>query len=79
MSAIVIDAALAAKLWAAGQRVNLVDENGFVIGEYVPPPDPPASLLEEMGLTLEEYRRRTGPDAKTYTTAEVLGSLRGLK
>ena len=79
MSTIVIDAVLAAKLWAAGQKVNLVDENGFVVGEFVPLPDPPASLLEEMGLTLEEYRRRTGPDAKTYTTAEVLEYLRSLK
>jgi hypothetical protein len=79
MSTIVIDAALAAKLRAAGQKVELVDEAGFVVGEFVPPPDPPAALLAEMGVTLEEYRRLMEPGRKTYTTAEVLEYLRSLK
>lgn len=70
MSIVVIPAALAEQLRAAGDGAELRDESGRRIGELRRP---------ELDLSAEEVSARLSPDAKTYTTAEVLDHLRGLK
>jgi hypothetical protein len=80
MSTIVVDAATKAKILAAGGVAEVRDENGELIGRFYAEPEiPPPEVLAEMEMTAEEYRRAFAPGAKTYTTAEVLAHLRGLK
>jgi hypothetical protein len=79
MSVIVIDAALKAKLLAAGGTAELRDEAGNRIGRFLRWEEPAPSGRAELNLSDEELTRRLAPDAKTYTTAEVLDHLRGLR
>lgn len=79
MSVIVIDQAMKAKLLAAGGVAELRDEAGNVVGRFLAWEDPALYERPELELSEEEVRRRLAPDAKTYTTAEVLEYLRGLK
>jgi hypothetical protein len=79
MSSIIVDAALRDKLLTANSEAELRDEQGRLLGKFVPTPD--LTFFEIPGLDLppEEVRRRLAPDAKTHTTAEVLEYLRSLK
>ena len=74
MSVVAIDAATKAKLLAAGGTAELRDEAGNLVGRFVPEAGGP-----ELTLSEAEVRRRLAPDAKTYSTTEVLEHLRGLK
>jgi hypothetical protein len=78
---IVIDVATADKLLAANMVV-VKDAAGRVVGQFRPSGwDDPANyeIPADHGLTPEELASRLAPDAKTYTTAEVLAHLRSLK
>ena len=77
MTTIVVDAATRAKLVSATAEAEVRDEDGNLIGRFVPI----QADLDELdhGLTPEELERSLSPDCKTYTTAEVLAHLRGLK
>jgi hypothetical protein len=76
---IVIDAAMKEKLLAAGGSADLYDEAGQFLGRFVIRNDPSLCERPELDISEEELRRRLAPDAKTYTTAEVLAYLRSLK
>ena len=76
----VVDAATAAKLLSARATLVVKDATGRVLGRFTP--DDLAAMYaatQDHGLTPEELERRLAPDAKTYTTAEVLAHLRSLK
>jgi hypothetical protein len=79
MSVIVIDAALKEKLLVAGGAAELRDEAGNLVGRFLRWEDPALYERPELDISEEESKRRLAPDAKTYTTAEVLEYLRGLK
>ena len=76
MSQIVVDAALRDKLIAAAGGAELRDEQGRMLGRFVPDLDPALFHVPEIGLSPEELARRLAPDAKTYTTEEVMAYLR---
>jgi hypothetical protein len=77
MSECVVDTATAQKLLASSGEVLVKDESGRVLGRFVSA-ELAAGYREatDIGLTPEELARRLAPDAKTYTTAEVLAYLR---
>jgi len=81
MSEVVVDAATAEKLLAADEAV-LKDASGRVLGRFR---SEELRLLYESpeaqdhGMSPEELARALAPDAKTYTTEEVLAHLRSLK
>lgn len=79
MSQITVDAALRDKLLGTFSEAELRDDQGRLLGKFVPTPD--LTFFEIPGLDLppEEVRRRLAPDAKTHTTAEVLRYVRSLK
>ena len=82
MSEFVVDAGTREKLRALGDVVVVKDDTGRILGRFYAEPDPSLYLAPEAqdhGLSPEELARRLSPDAKTYTTAEVLAYLRGLK
>lgn len=79
MSVIVIDAALKEKLLAAGGTAELRDEAGNRIGRFLRSEEVVSFERAELGLSDEELARRLAPNAKTYTTSEVLDHLRGLR
>lgn len=80
MNVIVVDAATKAKLRGNGDVVEVRDEAGAVLGRFIVEPDiPPPEVLAEMEMTADEFRRAVSPDARTFTTAEVLAHLRKLK
>jgi hypothetical protein len=79
MSWIIVDAALRDRLLNATTGAEFRDEQGRLLGRFVPPNDPDEWEIPELGLSEEELARRLAPDAKTYTTAEVLSYLRSLK
>ena len=76
MSQITVDASLRDKLLGTTAETELRDDQGRLLGKFVPSPD--LSFFEIPGLDLppEEVRRRLSPDAKTYTTEEVLAYVR---
>lgn len=80
MSIVVIPAALAEQLRAAGDGAELRDESGRCIGELRRRPD-----WEVLGfqrpddIPKAELAAMLAEGGKTYTTAEVLEHLRGLK
>jgi hypothetical protein len=79
MDRIVISASLLALLEKADQPVDLCDEAGRVIGEFVPRFDP--AEWEEIGpddISDEELLARVRSNEPRYTTAEVLERLRKL-
>ena len=78
MTTIVVDAAMRAKLVSATSEAEVRDEDGNLIGRFLPAETPDAEELDH-GLSPEELARRLSPDCKTFTTAEVLAHLRGLK
>ena len=76
MSQIVVDATLRDKLLTAAGGAELRDEQGRMLGRFVPEFDPSLFHVPEIGLSPEELARRMAPDAKTYTTEEVMEYLR---
>ena len=76
MSHITVDAALREKLLTAAAGVELRDEQGHKLGRFVPEFDPALFSVPEIGLSPEELARRLAPDAKTYTTEEVMEYVR---
>jgi hypothetical protein len=76
---IVLDTALKEKLLAAGGSADLYDESGQFLGRFVIRDDPSLYERPELDISEEELKRLLSPDAKTYTTAEVLAYLRSLK
>ena len=78
MSQITVDSALRDKLLGAFSETELHDDQGRLLGKFVPTPD--LSFFEIPGLDLppEEIRRRLSPEAKTCTPEEVMARLRSL-
>ena len=76
MSEIVVDATFRDKLIAAAGGAEFRDEQGRMLGRFVPEFDPTLFHVPEIGLSPEELARRLGPDAKTYTTEEFMAYLR---
>jgi hypothetical protein len=79
MSRIIVDAALREKLLGAFGGAELRDEQGHKLGRFVPEYDPSLFEIPDLELSTEELARRLAPDARTYTTGEVLAHLRSLK
>ena len=79
MSTIVIDAGLRAKLLAAKGIAELRDESGNLVGQFIPADLPSPEDDDAIGISQDEVQRRLSTDCTTYTTAEVLAHLRGLK
>jgi hypothetical protein len=76
MTTIVVDAAMRAKLVSATSVAEVRDEDGTLIGRFVPVREDVGEL--DHGLTPQELEQSLSPDCKTYSTAEVLAHLRGL-
>jgi hypothetical protein len=79
MSTIVVDAALRDRLLAASAEAEIRDEQGRKLGRFIPEINPEQFTVPGLDLSPAELARRRAPDAKTYTTAEVLDHLRSLK
>lgn len=77
MSKIVVDATLQAKLRAITQPAELCDEEGNIIGQFLPVCDESQLNLQPQ-ISDEELRRRRQSKENTYTTAEVLAYLEKL-
>jgi hypothetical protein len=81
---ITLDAELRRKLFDLSQPLELCDENGIVLGRFVPAylmePQSDADELrrQQPQLSEEELERRRNSTGPTYTTAEVLAHLRSL-
>ena len=78
MSQITVDAALRDKLLASQAETELRDDQGRLLGKFLPAPD--LSFIEIPGLDLppDEVRRRLSPEAKTCSPEEVMARLRSL-
>ena len=79
MSQITVDSELRDKLLGTFSEIELRDDQGRLLGKFVPSPDPAFFEIPGLDLPPEEVARRLSPDAKTYTTEEVLAHLRSLK
>ena len=80
MPEFVIDAAMGAKLVSLGDNVVVKNASGRIIGRFIREEDPAEyEIPADHGLSPEELARRLAPDAKTFSTAEVLAHLRSLK
>ena len=64
---VAIEPALARTLRNASEGINLIDENGIVVGRFEPDPD---------RLEYEAVMRNSDPNRPTFTTAEVLEQLK---
>jgi hypothetical protein len=78
MPKLFLDAALRAKLDQLYYPVELCDENGRVLGEFIPKVDPARLEALTPEISDEELRRRKQSNEKRYTTAEVLAYLEKL-
>jgi hypothetical protein len=76
MTHVTVDSALRDKLLGLGAEAELRDEQGRKLGRFVPEFDAALFAIPEIGLSAEELARRMAPDAKTYTTQEVLDYIR---
>jgi hypothetical protein len=78
MDRIPIDASLPEKIKTLSGPVELVNDDGYVVAVVQPRLDP--ALYEIIGPEIpdEELERRCEPGRKTYTTEEVLATLRKL-
>jgi hypothetical protein len=72
MTRIVVDTALREKLHNLTEPLELCDEEGRVLGRFLPVPDPALYEGLEPQISREELERRKQNKGKTYTTAEVL-------
>jgi hypothetical protein len=79
MSQITVDAELRDKLLGAFSETELRDDKGRLLGRFTPSPDPSFFVIPGLDLPPEEVARRLSPDAKTYSTDEVLAHLLRLK
>jgi hypothetical protein len=77
MTQIVVDAALREKLRDLSQPLELLGENGELLGRFTPAPRLPDALAREPQLTEEEWKRLEEEPA-LYSTAEVLAHLEKL-
>ena len=75
MTTIVVDSLFREKLLASGGVAELRDEAGELIGRFFPADQ----SEEELELALSEAELQERLNGKTFTTAEVLAHLRGLK
>jgi len=78
MSTIVVDAAMRAKLLAAGDLAEIRDESGQVIGRFLAAPPPVIYVMEGELPSDEEIDRRLRED-RSFTTEEVMERLRSLR
>jgi hypothetical protein len=74
MTQIFVDATLREKLQNLSQPLELLDENGELLGRFIPTPKLPDELTREPQLTEEEWKRLEDEPAR-YSTAEVLAYL----
>jgi hypothetical protein len=81
MTELVVDAVTGQKMRQLSDWTVVKDETGRALGRFVPEVDPSEYLHPDaqIGPTDEEVARAWSPDAKVYTTAEVLAYLRSLK
>lgn len=78
MSTVVVGRDLRDQL-LAGVTAEVRDEDGKLLGRFVREEDANQFDHPPLGLTEDELDRRLAPDAKVYSTSEVLEHLRGLK
>jgi hypothetical protein len=78
MKKIIVDNAMQDNLLDAFHGAEFRDAQGRLLGRFVPHYDPAFFPVPGLDLTQAELDRRTAPDAKTYTTQEVLAYLRSL-
>jgi hypothetical protein len=75
MSITITDAALLAQ-FRSGSTLEIKDETGQVIGQFVPS-DTHKTGFPEFGVTLEELEQKmNNPNAKWYTPEQVMARLR---
>jgi hypothetical protein len=79
MSRITLDPASLQKLASVVRPVEVVDDAGKVIGEFIPKFDPTKWEVVGEDATIEELDRQLASSERTYTTEEVLEHLRKLK
>jgi len=78
MTQIILDTALASRLHAMGQPVELCDPSGRVVGRFVPLIDLSQWQPVTPDITEEELQQRLQSPEKRYTTQEVLAYLERL-
>jgi hypothetical protein len=78
MTQIILDAALASKLHALSEVVELCDPSGQVLGRFLPETDLSGWEPVSADVSEEELDRRERAGEKRYTTAEVLSRLEKL-
>ncbi|MBL8865989.1 MAG: hypothetical protein JNK93_10570 [Planctomycetia bacterium] len=75
MSVTITDATLLAQ-FRSGSTVEIKDETGHVIGQFVPT-NAPKTGFPEFGVTVEELEQKmNNPNAKWYTPEQVMARLR---
>ncbi len=77
MTRIVLDGASASKLLNLTESVELCDESGCVLGQFLPVPDLETLERALPELSEEELERRR--HERSYTTEEVLAHLERLE
>ncbi len=77
MTQIFVDATLREKLQNLSQPLELLDENGELLGRFTPALKLPDELTREPQLTEEEWKRLE-VEPPQYSTAEVLAHLEKL-
>jgi len=78
MSQITVDAAMRDQLLGTFSETEIRDDQGRLLGRFVPSPDPAFFQIPGLDLPPEEIARRLSPDAKTCTPEEVMARLRSL-
>lgn len=76
MSQITVDAATRDQLLGTFAETEIRDDQGRLLGRFVPAPDPAFFQIPGLDLPPEEVARRLSSEAKTYTTEEVLAYAR---
>jgi len=78
MSQIIVDAATKYKFMDTSGSSEVLDDQGHLLGTFIPSPDAILFHLPEIGLPPEEIARRLSPSAKIHTGEEVMARLRSL-
>ncbi|HJT32526.1 MAG TPA: hypothetical protein VJ783_10820 [Pirellulales bacterium] len=78
MTRIVVDDTLRGLLHDFSRPLEFCDEQGHVLGRFVPENDTAVAPYEPPPLSEEEMKRREAEEP-TYTTAEVLAYLESLE